>query len=123
MAEYQNIDDAGPSRRSTERPLGIKLYIGFYSVAWALLLLFLIAINGVAWLFIPVPFIALYILYKLWHFSYWAWIVILALHIVSFAATIIQFWLGSQSIEVLIIDLVLTPVIVGYLYSKAEYFT
>lgn len=114
--------DRGKGDSVREPPPGLKLYIGFYAVAWVLALVWILGQEAVLLLLAPIPIVALYLLYELWNLKYWAWAVTILLHVVTFLLTFALFAFGMETELKLAVDVILTSVFVGYLYAKRGYF-
>ncbi|PSQ47216.1 hypothetical protein BRD15_07420 [Halobacteriales archaeon SW_6_65_15] len=107
-----------------ERPLGLKLYVGFYGIAWSLLLV-LLPLANLGLLFWPIaliPLAGLYVLYRLWQLEFWAWGLTMVLHAVSFLVSVAALAVGRRTLPEFGVEFTLSILFVGYLYSIRDRF-
>jgi hypothetical protein len=106
----------------TDRPVGLKFYVGLYTVGWLVTLLLIIWGGLLFWLFIPIPIAGLYLVYKLWNLEYWAWAITVFLHIASFSIRIGEFLLGNMDIIRFSGESAASLIFITYLYMIRGYF-
>ena len=124
MDESASVQRRGTESADGDRPLGLKLYVGLYAVAWTLLLLFLPAfdLGLLVWLVVPVPIAALYLLYHLWQLKRWAWATTVILHVVSFLLSVVEVAIGASTLSEEDVPFALSILFVGYLYAIRDRF-
>ncbi|WP_435180871.1 hypothetical protein [Halorussus sp. AFM4] len=124
------MDESAPvQRRGTEsaeedRPLGLTLYVGLYAVAWTLVLVLLpaLGLGLLVWLLVPVPVVALYVVYHLWRLKRWAWATLVVLHVVSALLSVVQVAVGVATLAEKDVPFALSILFVGYLYAIRDRF-
>jgi hypothetical protein len=100
----------------------VKIYAFIAGFSWLLALFAVLFSEVAAWILVPIPLLAFYVLYNLYKLKFWAWLVALLVHAGEILASAMTLVFDTGFDRVSVFNIFFAILLGGYLYTKRSYF-